>query len=61
LARIASEWEGEALKAKEKGARKKSGGLLFEVRLIIFPNIMIHEGDGNDQGKISLPVALNHF
>jgi hypothetical protein len=35
--------------------------LLFEVRLIKFPNIMIHEGDGNDQGKISLPVALNHF
>jgi uncharacterized protein (TIGR01777 family) len=29
LARIAPEWEGEALKAKEKGARKKSGELLF--------------------------------
>jgi hypothetical protein len=35
--------------------------LLFEVWLIVFSNIMVHEGDRNDQRDMLLPIVINDF
>ncbi len=33
--------------------------LFFKIRLVVFADVMIHERNGNHEGKIFLPVEID--